>query len=222
MAVTLHNQCPVTVEEALSYLQDQGNPTDQNDLLKLHMNAVAALMLQITGRPRLVWVDGDEIQEWKDITEGTAMFVTNAAPIRKVVSVETYPHEVNSGDTYAGPTEPATYTDDFYFDPRRGYVIRKGGNWPAGLSMVKITYEAGYFPPNSTHAESPPAQGDAEYLALKQIALDALATKWARYKNQKHGVSAETRQEQSITYTTSDFSKHALADLRRYRRSLFV
>ena len=211
---------PVTVEEALAYLQDQGNPVDDQDLLKMHINAVAGMVVRITNRPRLFWVDDDAISELKTIPENTNIFFTSAAPIRKITSVVIYPHD-STGTTYTGPSEPTTYTDDFYFDPAKGYVIYKPGNWPSGPSSVQINYEAGFFKPG-TDNEGNATLGDPEYHTLKMVALDALGAKWARYRNKKHGVSSETRGEQSIVYSVDDFSKTAMKELRTFRRSLFV
>ena len=206
--VTLNTQALITVDEALAYLQDQGSAVDDNDLLRTHINGVSALMLMVTGMDKLKWVDGEQITEIRDGC-GIATIWTLTAPLVEVVSVTLYPNQ-DSSVSITVPVAPALYSDDMYFESRTGLIVLKNRTFPDGPGLTKIVYEAGYL---ST---------DHEFQGLKMIALDALAAKWKRWKDQKHGIASENRGETSISYTTEDFDKNAMKDLRRYRRNLFA
>lgn len=208
MAVSLHAQALVTVEEALVYIQDQGSPRDDNDLLRMHINAVTAFMLTVTNRARLLHVTDDTITEFRN-GDGTPEIYLRDAPVAKITSVTLNPN-FSTSTTVEVPTGSDTYSDQMYFEPRTGLLVLKNRAFPDGKASVKVVYEAGF------------EADDAEILGLKMIALDALASKWARWKGQRHGVDTETRQNQSVRFSASDFSKNALEDLRRYRRTLFA
>jgi len=207
MTVTLHTQALITTEEAIKYLQDQGYPADGNDLLRLHINGITSMMLQVMARDHMKWVDDDEITEYRDGLGKDSIWLKNA-PVRKIVSVTLNPHSDSSVEI-AGPTEPATYTDDLWFDPIQGEVHLKSRVFADGSSTSKIIYEAGFL---ST---------DSQYQGLKLIALGALAAKWQRYKNKKQGIDSESRSESSVTYSKSDFNDTEIHEMRRYRRSSF-
>jgi len=218
MAVTIHAQAIISLDEARRYLQDQGFPTDGFDLLTIHINAITSMMLNVCGRSRLKWIDADEIIEYRD-ADGTTEIHTKDAPIRKLVSVSLEPLSSTPGTVYTGPTEPAVTNDDLFFDAEEGLIVLKSNVFPEGSKTVKLVYEAGYYDGTGS---SPNDVADHEFNGLKMIALDALATKWNRFKSQKHGIESESKQETSVTYSTADFSTHVLKDLRRFRRTLFV
>ncbi len=215
--IDLNAQAPCTVEEVLRYLQDQGSTVDDQDLLVIHINSIASMMLTVMARDRMIWVDDDEITEYRD-GDGTRYLYARNAPVRKITSISLLPH-TDSPVTVDVPTEPALFTDEMYFEPDSGLIALKSRVFPEGRAQVKIIYEAGFYPQDS------PDDGDAadaEYLNLKLIALSAIATKWHRFKEQKHGVASETRGDQSTSYTTSDFTEMEMKDLRRYRRTMFA
>lgn len=218
MAVTLHAQAPVTVDEARRYLLDQGFPSDGGDMLKIHINAITSMMLNVMGRTRIKWIDDDEITEYRD-GDGSTEIWTRDAPIRKLVSVQVWPLATTPGSTYTGPTEPALSNDDTFFDPDEGIVVLKRTVFPDGRRTVKLVYEAGFYDGTGV---SPNDVADHQFNGLKAIALDALATKWKRFANQRHGIDSETKQETTVTYSDEDFNRHAMRDLKRFRRSLFV
>ena len=217
MDIDLSAQSPVTIEEALAYLQDQGTRVNDQGLLKLHINAVTALMLRVTARDRLIWVDDDEISEYRS-GDGTSYLYLKNAPVRKLVKVTLEPM-ASSPTELTGPTEPALTNDDMWFNPVNGQLALKTRVFPEGQATVLIEYEAGYYKQDSP-ADGNPA--DPEYLGLKAIALDAIAAKWARWKNQKHGIASESKGESSISYSETDFNKTAMHELRRYRRTMFA
>lgn len=217
MDIDLSQQAIVTIEETLAYLQDQGTRVNDNNLLKLHINAVAALMLRVTARDRLIWVDDDSISEYRS-GDGTSYLYLKNAPVRKIVKVTLEPM-TSSPAELTGPTEPALMNDDMWFDPVKGQLALKSRVFPNGPSTVLIEYEAGFYTQDSP-TDSDPA--DPEYLGLKAIALDAIASKWQRWKNQKHGIASESKGETSISYSETDFGENAMKDLRRYRRTLFA
>lgn len=208
MSVTLNSQALVTVAETLRYLQDQGSPVDDNDLLKMHINAISALMLRVTARDVLIAVDGETVTEYRDGIGQQQIWLKNA-PVVKLTSVSLYPNTSTPVDLVV-PGTGEIASDDMYFQPVNGLVGLKSRSFPDGFMTTKIVYEAGF------------ASGSSEIAGLKMIALDALASKWKRWKDQRHGVANESRGEQSITYAADDFTKTALAELRRYRRTLFA
>jgi hypothetical protein len=215
--VILSPQSLVTVDEALAFLQDQGSPTDDQDMLRHQLNAVTGMILKLTSRDRLVWIAGDEITEYREGYGTNRMFLRNA-PIRELVSVTLEPHQT-TGISIAVPTPPATFSDACYFEPASAMLVLKNQVFPEGPSTVKVVYEAGYY------VQDTPTVGDvadAEVLELKLIALNALARRWSRWKNNRHGVSHESRGEQSVSYFADDLTKDEVRDLRRYRRSLFA
>ena len=214
--VNLSGQALVTVEETLRFLQDQGSPKDDNDLLRNHINGVSSMMIKLTGRNRLIWVDDDTITEFRDGFGDNSMYLYNA-PVRKIVSVTLLPHET-TGTSVTVPTEPATFSDGMYFDSRSGLIVLKGRVFPAGMKQTKIEYEAGYYKQDIPSNGDP---ADAELMELKMIALNAIARKWARWKNQRHGVSSESRGDTQINYNSDDITKSEIIELKRYRRSLF-
>lgn len=205
----LNAQCLATVEEARKYLLDQGHPTDNFNLLHIHMNAITSFILQTTGRDRIKWIDADTIEEYRNGYGEADIFLKNA-PIVRVVSVQTWPNDDSQGDTYTGPTEPAVYNDDMEFDAVRGMLRMKGATLPDHMSGVKISYEAGFV------------AADHEYDSLKLITLDALARKWNRWKSQRHGIESESKQETTVTYSDADFPRFVMKDLHRFRRTLFA
>ena len=215
-SVTLSGQSLFTVDEALRFLQDQGTTTDDNDLLRHHINGVTAMVMQITGRDRLVWVDDDEITEWPKGL-GTPRIWLKNAPVRKIVSVSLVPHS-STPVAVTVPTEPATFSDEMYFNPVSGEVVLTSRVWPEG-SDAKVVYEAGYYKQDSPSSGSP---ADRQFLSLKLIALNALAAKWARWKNQKHGVASESRGESTISYSNEDFQDHEIREMKRHRRHLYA
>ena len=217
MDIDLSAQATITVEESLAYLQGQGTRVNDNSLLKLHINAITALMLRVTARDRLVWIDDDEIEEYR-AGDGTSYLYLKNAPVRKIVKVTLEPMATNSTEL-DGPTEPDLTNDDMWFNPVSGQLALKSRTFPKGPSTVLIEYEAGFYPQDSPTDGDP---ADSEYMGLKAIALDALASKWQRWKNQKHGIASESKGETSISYSETDFSENAMKDLRRYRRTLFA
>ena len=217
MDIDLSSQSIVTVEETLAYLQDQGTRVNDQGLLKMHINAVTALMLQVTARDRLLWVDDDSIDEYR-AGDGTNIIYLKNAPIRKIATVTLNPMTSTTTEL-TGPTEPALFNDDMWFEPVRGLLGLKTSVFPDGHSTVLVEYEAGYYKQDSPTASDP---ADPEYLGLKMICLDAIAAKWQRWKNQKHGIASESKGETSISYSESDFNVTAMLELRRYRRTMFA
>ena len=209
--ISLHGQVLFTVEEALAYLQDRGTEVDDNDLLRQHMNGITATMLQETGRDVLKWVDDDEITEHKNGNGMSTIWVKNA-PIRKITSI-TLNTDSSDQTTVTVPTEPAIYTSEVSFNPVAGSIKLMTRVWPEGR-LCTIVYEAGYY-----DATSGP---DPEFLGLKMIGLNALARAWRRWKDKQHGVRSKSNKETTITYTSDDFTKDEITDLRRYRRNLFA
>lgn len=208
MAVTLKSQALVTVEEALAFLQDQGSPSDGDDLLKLHINGISSLMLQITGRRKLLWVDGETVTEYID-GNGSARAYTAEAPIVEITALQLLPNQ-STPVALTVPAAGSTFSDDLYFKPSTGLVGLTGRTFPEGDATALITYEAGYQPT------------DPEIDGLKMIALEALAMKWSRWKDQRHGVTSKTRGDQTVAYAKDDLSAGAIKELRRYRRALFA
>lgn len=206
-SVVLTNQSFLTVEQALSYLQDQGSPHDDQDTLKAHMNAVAGYMVKLTGRNRLIYAAGDNITEFRDGLGTTRLQLRNA-PVKALVSVTLNPHESTS-TSIAVPAGVATYSDDCFFDATAGLVVLKGQAFPAGASTVKIVYTAGF------------EAGSAEFDELKMIAANILARRWGRWKGQRIGISSESRGDNTTNFTPDDVTKDEVRELRRYRRTLF-
>ena len=215
--VDLSPQSPVTVTEALAYLRDQGSMVDDNDILRMHINGIVALMLQVMARDRMIWVDDDNIDEFRS-GDGTAFLYLKNAPVRKLTTVTIEPMS-SSPTVITGPTEPALTNDDMWFNPVSGQLALKTRVFPDGPSTVRIAYEAGYYLQDSPTDTDP---ADPEIMGLKLICLDAMAAKMARYKNQKHGIATESKGESSISYSETDFSENAMKDLRRYRRTMFA
>jgi hypothetical protein len=206
-AVTLSDQSFLTVEQALLYLQDQGTPHDDQDTLRLHMNAVAGHMVKLTGRNRLIYVENDNITEYRD-GMGTTRLQLRNAPVKALVSITLNPHESTSVAVTV-PTGGATFSDDCFFDAVAGLVVLKSRLFPEGASTVKIVYTAGF------------ETGSPEFDELKMIAANILARRWARWKGQRHGVSSESRGDNTISFVPDDITKTEIRDLRRYRRILF-
>lgn len=217
MSVLLSAQSVVSVEEALAYLRDQGSPNDDQDFLKMHLNAVAAMILKITGRDRILWVDNDEIAEYRDGDGSAQMFLKNA-PVRKLTSIVLSPNESTS-TAIVVPTGTVTYSDQCHFNPKNGLLVLKSATLPVGPSTVKVVYEAGFYAAGVPNSGDP---GDIEVMELKMIALNALARKWARWKGNRHGVSSETKGDQSISFSADDMTKEEVRELRRYRRTMFA
>ena len=217
MDIDLSPQSTVTVDETLAYLQSQGTRVNDNALLKMHINAVTALMLRVTARDRLIWVDDDTITEYRSGDGSSYLFLKNA-PVRKLIKVTLNPMDTSPVEI-DGPTEPDITNSDMWFNPISGQVGLKSRIFPEGQSTVLIEYEAGYYKQDSP-TDSDPA--DPEYLGLKMICLDAIAAKWQRWKNQKHGIASESKSETSITYSETDFNATAMHELRRYRRTMFA
>jgi len=215
--VDLSPQSPATVTEALAYLRDQGSMVDDNDILRMHINAVVALMLRVMARDRMIWVDDDELSEYRSGDGSSYLYLKNA-PVRKVAKVTLEP--MASGPTeLTGPTEPALTNDDMWFNPVSGQMALKSRVFPEGPSTVLIEYEAGYYKQDSPSSGNP---ADPEIMGLKLICLDAVAAKMARWKNQKHGIASESKGESSISYSETDFNDTAMHELRRYRRTMFA
>ena len=215
--VTLSPQSPVTVTEALAYLRDQGSMVDDNDILRMHINGVVALMLRVMARDRMIWVDGDSIDEFRSGDGSSYLYLKNA-PVRNLSAITLEPMS-SSPTVLVGPTEPALQNDDMWFNPVSGQIALKTRVFPEGQSNVRIAYEAGYYLQDSPDDGDP---ADPEIMGLKLICLDAVAAKMARYKNQKHGIATESKGESSISYSETDFSENAMKDLRRYRRTMFA
>jgi len=207
-SVTLSNQSFLSVDEALAYLQDQGSPLDDQDGLKLHLNAVAGYMVKATGRNRLIHVATDPLTEYRD-GMGTSRLYLRNAPVVSLTSVTLNPHE-STAESVTVPTSPATYSDHCFFDPTGGVLVLKDRVFPEGPSTVKIVYLAGFV------------AGTPEYDELKAIAGNILARRWARWKGNRHGVASESRGDQTVAFVADDVRKEEVADLRRYRRTLFA
>lgn len=216
-AVLLSNQSFLTVEEALSYLGDQGSPQDDQDSLRVHLNAVAAYMVKLTGRDRLICAAGDQITETRD-GDGTETLFLRNAPVRSLVSLTLNPNWSTSS-TVVVPSPPATFSDECYFDAAAGAVILKGATFPAGQASVRVVYTAGFYLQDQPTAG---AAADMEANELKLIAANILARRWARFRNQRHGVTSETRGDQTVNYQADDATPAEVKELRRYRRSLFA
>ena len=214
--VMLSAQSLVTVEEALAFLQDQGSPSDDQDLLKTHLNAIASMMIKLTGRDRLVWVAGDDITEYRDGGGRSKLYLRNA-PIRSLTSVTLNPQQA-SPTTVVVPTGSDTYSDGCYFDSRTGALVLKSLTFPDGPSSAKIVYRAGYY---KQDVPNPGDLADVEAMELKLIAMNALARKWARWKNGRHGISSESKGDVSVHFTADDITKSEVQELRRYRRTMF-
>lgn len=217
MSVPLSAQSVVSVEEALAYLRDQGSPSDDQDFLKMQLNAVAAMVLKLTGRDRILWVDNDEITEYR-AGDGLAQMFLKNAPVRKLTSITLSPHESTSVSITV-PTGTATYSEQCYFNPQNGLLVLKSATFPEGPSTVKIVYEAGFYAQDVPTSGDP---GDMEVMELKMIALNALARKWARWKGSRHGVSSETNGDRTISFSADDMTKEEVRELRRYRRTAFA
>lgn len=215
--VDLSAQSPITVTDSLAYLRDQGTRINDNDMLRMHINAVTALMLRVMARDRMIWVDDDEISEYR-AGDGSSYLYLKNAPVRKVAKVTLEPMSSGSVEL-TGPTEPALMNDDMWFNPVSGQLALKTRVFPEGPSTVLIEYESGYYKQDSPTDGDP---ADPELAGLKMIALDALAAKWARYKNGKHGIASESKGESSISYSETDFNETAMHELRRYRRTMFA
>jgi len=215
--VTLSAQSFVTVAETLTFLQDQGTAGDDNDLLRHHINGVSAMILKLTGRDRIVWANGDQITEYRDGFEEPTLYLHNA-PVREIVSVTLYPHW-GASVSIAVPTPPSFYSDEMYFDERTGLVALKNRVFPTGPKQVAIVYEAGFYAPDLPNSGD---AADSEYLELKLIALNAIARRWARWKNQTHGIASESRGDHQVSYTAEDITPEELKALRRYRRGLWA
>lgn len=207
MTVTLHGQAVIDLDEARSYIQDNGAAVGNSDLLKQHINAVTALMQVVTGRKYLKHVADSAITELRD-GRGRPDIWTREAPIQKLTSVTLMPYRAEA-ETITGPGTDA-YNEYMWYNSGEGLITMKTLSFPEGNSTVQIVYEAGF---TST---------DVEMSGMKMIALEAVATKWARYKSQRHGVSSENRGEFTVTYSENDFSNNAMKELRRYRRTLFA
>jgi hypothetical protein len=207
-AVTLSGQSFLTVDEALAYLQDQGSPLDDQDGLKIHLNAVAGHMVKLTGRDRLVYVANDPITEYRDGMGSAHLYLRNA-PIVSITSITINPHETTS-EAITVPTSPSTFSAQCFFDPVAGLLVLKDRVFPEGPSTVKVVYAAGFV------------AGTAEFDELKLIAGNILARRWARWKGNRHGVASESRGDQTINFVADDVRKDEAADLRRYRRTLFA
>lgn len=215
--VLLSPQSLISVEEALAFLQDQGSATDDQDLLRTHLNAVAGMMVKLTGRDRLIWKTGDNITEYRDGYGSDRLFLKNA-PIRSIVSISLEPQQTTPTSIVV-PTAPATFSDGCYFDPTVGVLVLKSRTFPSGPGSVRVVYTAGYY------VQDQPAAGDhadLEAAELKMIALNVLARKWARWKNGRHGIASESRGDQSISFSPDDMTKDEIRELRRYRRGLFA
>lgn len=216
-AVDLSSQSFLTLEEALAYLGDQGSPQDDQDTLRAHLNAVAAYMVKLTGRDRLICADSDQIDEVRD-GDGTEILYLRNAPVRSLVSLTINPNW-STASAIVVPVPPATFSDQCYFDAKSGAVILKGSTFPAGPATVAVSYTAGYYLQDTPTAGDP---ADVEALELKMIAANILARRWARYRGQKHGVASETRGDQTINFSPDDVTPAEVKELRRYRRSLFA
>lgn len=216
-AVLLSHQSFLTVDEALAYLGDQGSPQDDQDSLRAHMNAVAAYMVKLTGRDRLICAAGDQITETRD-GNGTDTIYLRNAPIRSLVSLTLNPNWSTSSSIVV-PVSPATYSDECYFDAVGGAVFLKGSTFPNGPATVRIVYTAGFYLQDTPTAG---AAADMESHELKLIAANILARRWARYRNQRHGVTSETRGDQTVNYAADDAMPAEIKELRRYRRSLLA
>lgn len=206
MTVTLHSQSPVSIDQALTYLQDQGIPTDDDDLLKMHINGVVGMMLVFMARSRFIWTDGDQVTEYSRGQGDCAIYLKNA-PIQKVVTVTLNPH--TSPTVITGPGT-ALSNDDMWYEKTSGLLTLKKLTFPEGPSTAEIIYEAGY---SST---------DFQFNSLQMICLDAVASKWSRWKNMKHGVSSENKGDTSIVYSPTDFTETAIAELKTHRRTMFA
>ena len=215
--VDLSPQSPVTVTEALAYLRDQGSMVDDNDILRMHINAVVALMLRVMARDRMIWVDDDSIDEFRSGDGSSYLYLKND-PVRRLTTITLEPMS-SSPTVLVGPTEPALTNDDMWFNPVSGQVALKSRVFPDGQSTVRFAYEAGYYMQDSPTDTDP---ADPEIMGLKLICLDAVAAKMARYKNQKHGIASESKGESSISYSETDFNETAMHELRRYRRTMFA
>lgn len=218
MAVTLDAQSPISVDEARRYLLDQGFPTDDFDMLRIHINAITSLILNVTGLPRIRWIDGDTVTEYRDGLGDSELWL-KGAPVRAITGVTLHPNRSSATETLTVPTGSDLASDDLFFDPDEGLLVLKRKAFPEGRKAAKIEYECGYYDGTGV---APNDTADSAFNGFKAIALDALATKWHRFKNQRHGVDSETKQETTVTYTTEDFTAHAMRDLRRFRRALFA
>jgi hypothetical protein len=216
-SVLLSSQSLISVEEALAFLQDQGSPTDDQDLLRTHLNAVAGMMVKLTGRDRLIWKTGDSITEYRDGYGSDRLFLKNA-PIRSIVSVDLSPNQTTP-QSIAVPTPPATFSDECYFDATMGVLVLKSRVFPSGPASVKVVYTAGFYVQDQPTAGSP---ADLEAAELKMIALNVLARKWSRWKNGRHGIASESRGDLSISFSPDDMTKDEIRELKRYRRGLFA
>lgn len=206
MAITLHAQALITVDEAARYLQDQGVPSDNYDLLKIHINGITGVMLGVMGRNHFKWIDGDQITETVRGHGDNGVYVANS-PIVSLDQVILNPFDT-SPTVLTGPGESDS-NSDMWFDAATGLVTLKNYTFPDVPVAAKVLYEAGY------------QEADHQYQSLRLIALNALASKWKRWKDQKHGVASESKGETSVSYATTDFNDVELAEMRRHKRRVF-
>jgi len=212
MPVVLSDRALMDEATAAKYLRDQGYPTDGGDMLRLHINAVSGFIARVTGREALKYSD-TQIVELRD-GDDTEWIYTREAPIRSLVSVETYPYETNYGETITGPGTSA-YNDDAWYEARGGRVVLKNTTLPQGKGTVLITYTAGFYDDGDAGVGE---AADPELSALKVIALEALLRKWQRWTEKRVGVASRSSDAGSITYSQDDFPKAVVAELLRYRR----
>lgn len=204
--ITLHAQAPVTVKQVKKYLQDQGYPADDWDLLKMHINGVTGLMLQFMGRKQMVHTADVQLTEYYRGYGESCIYLKNA-PIQDLVSVTLLPH--TSPIVITGPGT-ALSNDDMWFDAERGLINLKSRIFPDSAQAAKVIYESGF------------SAGDHRLENLMLIAMDAVAAKWKRWKDQKHGIASETKDNSSVTYSETDFSKTTIEELKAHRRTMFV
>jgi len=207
MAITLHGQAPVTVSQAKKYLQDQGFPADGGDLLKMHINGVTGLMLALMGRDHMLHTAGEQLTEYYRGYGEAKLYLCNA-PVQDLVSVTLLPHDTTP-TVLTGPGTDLS-NDDMWYDREMGLITLKTRNFSDVEQAAEVIYEAGF------------AAGDHRLENLKMIALDAIAAKWKRWKDQKHGISAESKGETSITYSATDFDEVTVKELKRHKRTWFV
>ena len=120
MTVLLSADALVSMDVAKRYLRDQGYPTDDGDMLRLHINAVSGFIARFTARARLKY-SATPVVEMRD-GDGSTWIYTREAPIKSLVAVTLYPMNSGSSTIVTGPGT-SLFNDAMYYDAARGRIV---------------------------------------------------------------------------------------------------
>lgn len=216
MTISAMNQSFVPLARAKTYLKEARLDVEKSELVQLHINAISAYILAISGQSSLVWQDS-WIEEYRD-GDGSDSLYLRSRPVREIDSVTFYPGR-DYEEIYTGPGTAVSNTE-ILVNQRTGELMLLLRAMPTLMMGVMVKYKAGWYLPDQPNDGD---AGDPEGHLLQTVTLNVLQRRWSNMIQNTVGIaSRSTTEGESVTYSKEDFTEEELKMLKRFQGALLV